>query len=115
MTGWVARRRGWDPVLVLVDVTRDDALAGQRRRGHMVRAGCFDRHWRRWQDQRDDLTRVARRGESEGPWAQVHVVDRDRAASLLPALLAHRGPGAAAVTRRTPRMWPGAGMAAPTV
>jgi hypothetical protein len=40
--------RGWQVHLILVDVTRDEALAGQARRGRVSPSRAFDRHWRRW-------------------------------------------------------------------
>jgi hypothetical protein len=44
----LASWRGWDVTLLLLDVTRADALTGQVRRGRLVSAPAFDRHWRRW-------------------------------------------------------------------
>ncbi len=83
LTGRLARRRGWEPVLVMLDVSREDALAGQRRRGRIVGASTFDAHWRRWADQRSRLSSAARAGVAEGPWARTFVVDRRTAASTL--------------------------------
>lgn len=54
----LARRRGWRVHLVLVDVSRADALAGQAARGRVVGAASFDRHWQRWTGMRADLSRA---------------------------------------------------------
>ncbi len=47
-----AVRRGWHPTLLLVDATRDEAIAGQQARGRVVHPLAFDRHWTRWTDLR---------------------------------------------------------------
>lgn len=44
----LARRRGWRPALMMLDVARTDALDGQRRRGRVVRGRAFEAHWQRW-------------------------------------------------------------------
>lgn len=44
----LASWRGWEPRLLLVDVSRSDALLGQHDRGRMVDPASFDRHWERW-------------------------------------------------------------------
>ncbi|MCZ2264009.1 AAA family ATPase [Isoptericola sp. QY 916] len=81
----LARRAGWRPVLVMVDVGRGEALSGQEARGRVVRGRAFARHWRRWAAQRAGL--VAESGGSrEGPadgWSQVRVVGRGEAVSVL--------------------------------
>jgi predicted kinase len=48
----LARLRRWSPVLMLVDVSRAEALQGQRDRHRIVRPAAFDRHWTRWQQLR---------------------------------------------------------------
>lgn len=50
-----ARWRGWDVRLVLVQVAREQALAGQRQRGRVSPSRAFARHWERWQAMLDDL------------------------------------------------------------
>ena len=68
----LAARAGRQPHLLLIDVGRHDALAGQRqRRRHMCRP-AFERHWARWEALR------RRRGElrREG-WAGVLLLDRE--------------------------------------
>ncbi|MEL7974987.1 AAA family ATPase [Isoptericola sp. F-RaC21] len=77
----LARRAGWRPVLVMVDVGRTEALEGQEARGRVVRAGAFARHWRRWAAQRAGL--VAAAGGPAGGWARVHVVGRREAVPSL--------------------------------
>ncbi|MFF2451328.1 AAA family ATPase [Isoptericola sp. NPDC058082] len=77
----LARRAGWSPVLVMVDVERGEALSGQEVRGRRVRARAFARHWRRWAAQRAGL--VAASGGAAGGWSQVHVVGRRQVVGLL--------------------------------
>ncbi|MFI2102381.1 hypothetical protein ACH436_03760 [Isoptericola sp. NPDC019693] len=78
----LARRAGWRPVLVMVDVGRDEALSGQEARGRVVRSRAFARHWRRWAAQRAGLVAVSG-GGAAGGWSEVHVVDRGRAVPAL--------------------------------
>jgi predicted kinase len=87
LTGRLARLRGWQPVLVMLDVSRQEALAGQRRRGRVVAASTFDAHWQRWVEQRSRLAAAARDGAVSGPWDRTLVVDRSDAASQLGDLL----------------------------
>jgi predicted kinase len=75
----LARARGWEPVLVVVDVPRQVALDGQAARGRVIRPRSFGRHWRRWHAQRAGLP-VSAAGEG---WARVHVVDRGSAWPVL--------------------------------
>lgn len=83
----LARARGWDPVLVVVDVDREAALAGQVARGRVVRPRAFARHWRRWDAQRGRLRAAAASGSPHGGWSRVHVAPRREAATLLRHLL----------------------------
>lgn len=98
----LARARGWRPVLVVLDVDRDDALAGQHRRGRVVRSRSFARHWERWSQQRD-LFRAATPTDREAGrrerWDEVHVVDRRTAPAVLRAVL--RGPTVPGARRRS--------------
>lgn len=55
----LARWRGWDVRLVLVEVSRADALAGQAVRGRMTPEASFERHWSRWLRLRADLDDVS--------------------------------------------------------
>jgi len=79
----LARRAGWRPVLVMVDVGRGEALSGQEARGRVVRARAFARHWRRWAAQRAGLVAVAAGSAPYRGWSQVHVVGRRRAVPVL--------------------------------
>lgn len=87
LTGRLARLRGWQPVLVMLDVSREEALAGQRRRGRVVATSTFDAHWRRWVEQRSRLAAAAHDGTVSGPWTSTLVVGRSDAASRLGDLL----------------------------
>lgn len=77
----LASWRGWDPLLLLVDVDRADALLGQHDRGRMVDPASFDRHWERW------LRLRAR----PGPGSRTVVTDRVGVAAALAPLAAPRG------------------------
>ncbi|HWV75997.1 MAG TPA: hypothetical protein VN027_01680 [Isoptericola sp.] len=79
----LARRAGWRPVLVMVDVGRGEALSGQEARGRVVRARAFARHWRRWAAQRAGLVAVSGGSVPYRGWAQVHVVGRRQAVAAL--------------------------------
>ncbi|MCP2265385.1 hypothetical protein APR03_002741 [Promicromonospora thailandica] len=104
--GLLARARGWEPVLVAVDVSLTDALDGQLDRGRVVRPQQFVRHWERWTVQRPRLTAVA--DGARGPWSDVHVLSRARALDQVREL-ARRAPavvpagvGAGAATSMAP-------------
>jgi predicted kinase len=81
----LAVRRGWRPVLLMVDVERDEALAGQRRRGRVV--ASFEKHWDRWSAQRPHLVEAAESRRGAGGWERVHVAGRRRAAAVLEEVL----------------------------
>jgi len=72
--GLLARLRGWDPVLVAVDVSLSEALDGQLDRGRVVRPEGFVRHWERWTAQRSAL--AAADGGPRGPWSGVYLMAR---------------------------------------
>jgi hypothetical protein len=72
--GLLARARGWDPVLVAVDVSLAEALDGQLDRGRVVRPDEFVRHWERWSAQRSALAAVD--GGPRGPWSSVYLMAR---------------------------------------
>jgi hypothetical protein len=72
--GLLARLRGWDPVLVAVDVSLPEALDGQLDRGRVVRPEEFVRHWDRWTAQRSALAAVD--GGRRGPWSGVYLMAR---------------------------------------
>jgi hypothetical protein len=93
--GQLAQARGWRPVLIFIDVDRDEALAGQRARGRVVDPGRFDGHWRRWSALR--LLEASGQGSLESGaqewrdalelWPEWHSVDRDAATGLIRAVL----------------------------
>ena len=72
--GMLARLRGWDPVLVAVDVSLAEALDGQLDRGRVVQPEEFVRHWERWTAQRSAL--AASDGGPRGPWSGVYLMAR---------------------------------------
>ena len=86
-TGRLARWRGWDPVLVVVDVSRGTALEGQLARRRVLGARSFDRHWQRWESERPRLLALSHLGRGEGPWTAVRVVGRRTAVASLARLL----------------------------
>lgn len=75
----LASWRGWDVTLLLVDVSREDALRGQHVRGRVVGQESFERHWRRW----------LRLRAAPGTAARTVLTDR---AGVGPALAALVGP-----------------------
>ncbi len=83
----LARWRGWEPALLVIDVSRQEAVTGQHQRGRILAPRAFDRHWRRWQQQRPALARDA----VDEPWSRILVVDRASAAPVLWHLLALTG------------------------
>ncbi|MFD2024759.1 AAA family ATPase [Promicromonospora aerolata] len=72
--GLLARSRGWDPVLVAVDVSLAEALDGQLDRGRVVRPEQFVRHWSRWTAQRAAFAGAD--GGPRGPWSGVYLMAR---------------------------------------
>ena len=86
-TGWLARRRGWDPALLMVDVSREAAVAGQHARRRVLAPRAFEGHWQRWEAERPLLLAAAATGAGDWPWSAVHVVDRRTAAEVLTGLL----------------------------
>lgn len=78
----LARMRGWQPNLLLIDIDRGSARQGQLRRGRVVDLGCFNAHWRRWESIRADLD--AGRGlVDRDEWHEIVVTDRSEATALL--------------------------------
>ena len=86
----LARARGWEPALLLLDVPCEVALAGQRARGRVLGAQAFARHWTRWTAQRPGLARAGRAGGPYGSWCRVSVVDRSSAPGALLSVLGRR-------------------------
>ncbi len=87
LTGWLAARRGWRPVLLFIDVPRELALAGQHERGRVVHSRNFEGHWRRSRQEVDRLRRQGLTGDSAEPWWLTYVVDRGTAGPMLDLLL----------------------------
>jgi predicted kinase len=78
----LARARGWDPVLIYVDVPRTLAEAGQVQRGRVVDPASFAGHWARWEALRKELT--GNPDAIDGArWSEVVLTDRDQAAREL--------------------------------
>jgi predicted kinase len=78
----LARSRGWEPVLLYVDVPRVLAETGQVLRGRVVDPVSFAGHWSRWEALRSELT-GAPDALDGARWSEVLVTDRERAAALL--------------------------------
>jgi hypothetical protein len=72
-----AGRAGRQAHLLLLEVSLQDALAGQRQRCRVLRRRAFDRHWRRWRRLRCQPARLAAEG-----WTSIRVLDRAEAARL---------------------------------
>ncbi|HEY5854068.1 MAG TPA: AAA family ATPase [Aldersonia sp.] len=86
LLAWFARRRGWDPALLYLDVEAETALTGQHDRGRVLNRESFARHWARWSEQRPAV--AAAQGARFGAWSRVDLVDRERAPQLLEGLVA---------------------------
>lgn len=98
-----AARCGRSAHLLLLDVTADEALSGQRQRHRVVRRGAFARHWRRWRALRSGLRgpdgqHSVAAGLSPEGWASVRLLDRAAADRLLRIELPSR-PAPTAATR----------------
>ena len=79
---WLARVRGWEPVLLYVDVPRTLAETGQVLRGRVVDPASFAAHWTRWEALRAELT-GAPNALDGARWSEVVLTDRDEAAPEL--------------------------------
>jgi predicted kinase len=78
----LARSRGWEPVLLYVDVPRVQAETGQVLRGRVVDPVSFAGHWARWEMLRAEL--VGERDRIDGAlWSEVVLTDRNGAAREL--------------------------------
>ena len=87
---WLARRRGWDPVLVYVDVPRSLAEAGQVLRGRVVDPVSFAGHWARWEALRTEFLDTPGRLD-RALWSNVVLTDRKRATADLHRLVVPAG------------------------
>ncbi len=85
---WLARHRGWSPRLLLIEVAKEEALAGQRARGRMV--ASFERLWGRW-DRQLPLLLLAAAGQPREGWDAVRFTDRRSAPAALALLLGKSG------------------------
>jgi predicted kinase len=74
----LARRSGRSGHLLLLDVSAEAALEGQRERRRTLGPSAFAAHWRRWLRLRDDLPA----GLADEGWASVHLLDRPAANRL---------------------------------
>lgn len=74
------------PALVLIDVERREALAGQTARGRVLPRRAFDRHWRRWRRLRARILAGGEPTAGEG-WPVVRIVSRDEAVATLLSVL----------------------------
>ena len=101
LVGRLAALRGWEPVLVFIDVSREAALQGQHHRGRVVRRRSFTRHWARWSRQRAVLREAARSGRPLGPWSRVVLAERATVLATLVALSCSEGPAGHAAPGRT--------------
>lgn len=83
--GTLAQARGWRPVLIFIEVGREQALAGQRARGRIVDQDRFDGHWRRWADLdgSPDDPHAADWRDALTAWPEHYRVSRDEATELL--------------------------------
>lgn len=85
--GQLAQARGWRPVLIFIDVDRDQALAGQRARGRLVDPDRFDRHWHRWSALRGLEITAPEWQDALAMWPERHWAVRDDAADVIRAVL----------------------------
>jgi predicted kinase len=74
----LARRFGRSGHLLLLDVSANAALEGQRERRRALGPAAFAAHWRKWRRLRDDLP-AGLAGEG---WASVRLLDRPAANRL---------------------------------
>jgi hypothetical protein len=84
----LAHRFGRTAHLLLLDVSADDALAGQRRRRRAMRRSAFATHWRNWRHLQAGMPTPGDPGpdspglRAEG-WASVRLLDRPAADRLV--------------------------------
>jgi len=97
---WLAGTRGWDPVLLYVDVPRAVARTGQVLRGRVVDPVSFAGHWARWETLRSEL--VGEADAIDGAlWSEVVLTDRDGAAAELHRVVVARLGSAVAAGRQS--------------
>jgi predicted kinase len=83
----LARRCGRTSHLLLLDVTAEAALEGQRRRHRTLRRSSFATHWRNWHQLRAELSTPD--GPAEG-WTSIRLLDRPAANRLQRVDIPHR-------------------------
>ena len=83
----LARRCGRTGHLLLLDVTAEAALEGQRRRHRTLRRSSFATHWRNWHQLRAELSTPD--GPAEG-WTSIRLLDRPAANRLQRVDIPHR-------------------------
>jgi predicted kinase len=105
---WFARRCGWDPVLVFIEVSRAVAEQGQAQRGRVLDADSFRGHWSRWERLRSELGAAPARLDT-AQWTDVVLTDRSSAVPelLRAANLPHNHPPVASGSRNSgpERVW----------
>jgi predicted kinase len=88
----LARRFGRSGHLLLLDVSAEAALEGQRRRRRAMPRSAFATHWRNWRRLRDELPEPD--GDASGlhaeGWASVRLLDRPAADRLARVLIPRR-------------------------
>ena len=77
-----------DPVLVLIDVSCDDAEAGQQQRGRNGADGVLRAALASMAEAASGLVAADAGVRREGPWRRVHGVDRSIAHALLERMVA---------------------------
>jgi hypothetical protein len=94
----LARRLGRTAHLLLLDVSADAALEGQRRRRRAMRRSAFATHWRNWRHLRAEVPAPGGPGagdpepsglRAEG-WASVRLLDRPTADRLVRVVIPGR-------------------------
>ena len=83
----LARRLGRTSHLLLLDVTAEAALEGQRHRRRTLRRSSFATHWRNWHQLRAELSTAD--GLAEG-WTSTRLLDRSAANRLQRVDIPHR-------------------------
>jgi AAA domain-containing protein len=83
----LARRCGRTGHLLLLDVSAEAALEGQRRRRRAMRGSAFTTHWRSWRRLRAELPASGLCAEG---WASVRLLDRPAANRLVRVVIPSR-------------------------
>ena len=90
----LARRLGRSGHLLLLDVSAEAALEGQRRRRRAMPRSAFATHWRNWRRLRAELPAPGDPGHAPGlqdeGWASVRLLDRPAADRLARVLIPRR-------------------------